>query len=109
LLYKSFLPALFLAAHRAFISLDNFFFIAGLILRRLDFFADDAAFFGARWPFCFAHHAFFAAPILALAAAFIFRLCGAGCFDCDFGGRPRRFLRDGFNPSRAAIALSSRE
>jgi protein-S-isoprenylcysteine O-methyltransferase Ste14 len=61
--------AFFLAAHRAFINFDNFFFIAGLIGRRreADFFADDAAFFGARWPVCFAHHAFFAVPILALA------------------------------------------
>ena len=98
--------AFFLAAHLAFISLDNFFFIAGLIgRRRVDFFVGDAALFPADLPFCFAHHAFFAAPILARAAALILRLRDAGCDDFAFGGRPRRAGSEP-SPTRAAIARS---
>ena len=61
--------ALFRSAHLAFIIADNFFRMAGLIGRRpVDFLETGAAFLGPL-PFCFAHHAFFAAAILARAAA----------------------------------------
>jgi len=64
--------AFFLSAQRAFIIADNFFFMAGVIgFRAADFLETDLAAFGPALPFCFAHHAFFAAPILARAAALI--------------------------------------
>ena|ERR1019366_2226761 len=62
----------FLCAQRAFIIADNFFRMAGPIGLRF-----AAAFLGAVLPFCFAHHAFFAAAILARAAALI-RRCLSG-------------------------------
>jgi hypothetical protein len=64
--------AFFLCAQRAFIIADNFFRMAALIgLRAVDFFATGLAALGSGLPFCFAHQAFFAAPILARAAALI--------------------------------------
>jgi hypothetical protein len=64
--------AFFFCAQRAFIMADNFFRMAGLIgFREVDFLAVDFAAFGPALPFCFAHQAFFAAPILARAAALI--------------------------------------
>jgi hypothetical protein len=100
-LYRVFAPAFFAAAQRGFASADSFFRTAGLIgFQAGAFFAGVAAFFGAVLPFCFAHHAFFAAPILALAAALILRLPGAACGVRALGGRPRR----GRDPSSAAIA-----
>lgn len=75
-----------LASHRAFIITDNFFRMAGLMGLRF-----EAAFLRAALPFCLAHHAFFAAPILARAAALMpRRFCP---FDAPvrpaLGGRPR--------------------
>jgi len=59
--------------------------------------------------FCFAHHAFFAAPILARAAALIRRrfwpLTGLAWLTLD--GRPRLAGCDA-SPTRAAIARSIR-
>ena len=102
--------AFFLSAHLAFIIADNFFRMAALIGRRpVDFLTCDAAFLGADLPFCFAHHAFFAAAILARAAELMRRrfwpLAGLACL--TLGGRPRRA---GWEPSptRAAIAYSIR-
>ena len=96
----------FRAAHRAFIIADNFFRIAALIgLRPVVFLETAVRFLGL--PFCFAHQAFFAAPILARAAGLMRRrfLTLAGLAWLLLGGRPRRA---GWEPSptRAAIALS---
>ncbi len=64
----------FFAAHRAFINADSFFLAAALIGGRpLAFLETAARFFGPDLPFCFAHQAFFAAAILARAAALIRR------------------------------------
>ncbi len=60
----------FLAAQRAFINADNFFRMAALIdLRPVLFLEAKVLFLGRDLPFCFAHQAFFAAAILARAAA----------------------------------------
>ncbi len=62
--------AFFLCAHRSFIIADNFLRTAGLIgFRAADFLEAALTALGAGLPFCFAHQAFFAAPILARAAA----------------------------------------
>jgi hypothetical protein len=62
------------AAHLAFIIADNFFRMAALIgFRPVDFFATGATFLGSGLAFWFAHHAFFAAAILARAAGLIRR------------------------------------
>ena len=51
---------------------DNFFRMAGLIgFRAVDFLVTDLVSFAPALPFRFAHQAFFAAPILARAAALI--------------------------------------
>ena len=64
----------FLAAHRAFIIADNFLRMAALIgLRPAVFLEPAVPFLGPLLPFCFAHQAFFAAAILARAAALIRR------------------------------------
>ncbi|MGD0931564.1 MAG: hypothetical protein ABR902_13010 [Candidatus Korobacteraceae bacterium] len=64
--------AFFLCAQRAFIMADNFFRMAGLIgFRAVDFLVTDLVSFAPALPFRFAHQAFFAAPILARAAALI--------------------------------------
>ena len=83
----------FLAAHRAFIITDNFFRMAALIgLRPVVFLETAAPFLRPGLPFCFAHQAFFAAPILARAAGLIRRrfLVLAGLAWLLLGGRPRR-------------------
>src|SRR5271169_2011471 len=104
-LYNDVAPAFFLAAQRAFASADNFFRAAGLIgFRVAAFLAGAAAFVRADLRFCFAHQAFFAAPILALAAAFILRLPDACSDDWPLGGRPRRGRDEESGPPRAAIA-----
>src|ERR1019366_1688297 len=101
----------FRAAHRAFIIADNFFRMAALIgLRPVVFFLETALLFlSPDLPFCFAHQAFLAAPILARAAGLIRRrfLVLAGLAWLLLGGRPRR---TGWKPSpvRAAIACSIR-
>jgi hypothetical protein len=90
-LYKAVAPAFFLAAQRAFIKADNFFFIAGLIGRRtVAFLAGAVTFFGVGLRFRCAHLSFIAAEMRFRAAGLIVRL----------RGRPRR----GRDPSRAAIA-----
>jgi len=62
--------AFFLCAHLAFIIADNFFRMAGLIgFRVVAFFEAGVTFLDPSLPFCSAHQAFFAAPILARAAA----------------------------------------
>src|ERR1035441_1201899 len=99
-----------LAAQRAFIIADNFFRIAALIgLRPVVFLETAVPFWDPGLPFCFAHQAFFAAPILARAAGLIRRrvLPLAGLAWLFLGGRPRRA---GWEPSpvRAAIACSIR-
>ena len=64
----------FLAAHLAFIIAESFFRMAGLIGLRLRVVFLAALFAGAAdFPFCLAHQAFFAAPILARAPALIVR------------------------------------
>jgi len=63
----------FFAAHRAFIIADNFFRIAALIDLRAAVFFEMLLAFLAPARFCFAHHSFFAALILARAAALIRR------------------------------------
>src|ERR1019366_311501 len=98
------------AAHRAFINADNFFRMDALIgLRPVVFLETAVPFLGPGLPFCFAHQAFFAAPILARAAGLIRRrlLTLAGLAWLLLGGRPRRA---GLKPSpvRAAIACSIR-
>src|SRR5271165_2121563 len=105
-LYAAFL----LSARRAFIIADNFFRMAALIgFRPVDFLETVVAFLGPCLPFCCAHQAFFAAPILARAAALIRRrFCLlAGFAWLTLGGRPRRA---GWkpNPASAAIAVSIR-
>jgi hypothetical protein len=72
--------------------------------RPVDFFADDATFFGADLPFQRAQRCFIAAEMRLRAAAVIVRLRGASCDDSDLGGRPRRGLGCVFNPSRALMA-----
>ena len=102
--------ALFLAAHRAFIIADNFFRMAALIgLRPLACLETVVVFLRPGLPFCFAHQAFFAAPILARAAALIWRRFWpiAGLEWLPLGGRPRR-AGWGPSPIRAAIACSRR-
>ena len=76
-----------LSAHRDFIIADNFFRMAALIGLRF-----EAAFLGAVLPFCFAHHALFAAPILTRAAALMWRRFRelAGLAWLALGARPRR-------------------
>ena len=107
--YNLVAPALFLEAHRAFASADNFFRAAGLIcLRAGAFFAGAEAFFGADLPFCFAHRNFIAAEIRLRAAGLIVRARGTAFEDCAWGGRPRRGRDDASDPSRAVIAPSSR-
>jgi hypothetical protein len=102
--------AFFLCAQRAFIIADNFFRMAALIgFRAVDFFEAGLAALGAGLPFCFAHQAFFAAPILARAAALIcprFWL-PAGLAWLPLGGRPRRVAWEP-DPISAAIAFSIR-
>lgn len=64
--------AFFLCAQRAFIIADNFFRMAGLMaFRAVDFLAAGLVSFGLTLLFCLAHQAFFAAAILARAAALI--------------------------------------
>jgi hypothetical protein len=83
----------FLSAHRAFIIADSFFRMAALIgFRPVLFLETVVAFLGPGFLFCFAHQAFFAAPIVARAAGLMrrrfFPVPGAACF--ALGGRPRR-------------------
>ena len=97
-------------AHRAFINADSFFLAAALIGGRpLAFLETAARFFGPGLPFCFAHQAFFAAAILARAAALIRRRFGplADLAWLPLGGRPRRAGCEP-SPRRAAIACSIR-
>lgn len=83
----------FLAAHRAFITADNFFRIAALIgLRAVDFFGAALDFLGADLPFHLAQRCFIAAEIRFRAVALILRRFGplARLAGLAFGGRPRR-------------------
>ena len=88
---------------------DNFFRMAALIGFRAVDFLETGITFLYPLPFCFAHHAFFAAPILARADALMRRRFRplAGLAWLPLGGRPRRA---GWEPSptRAAIAFSIR-
>ena|ERR1035438_8359829 len=108
-LYKVLAPAFFAAAHRAFASADNFFRAAVLMgFRAGVFLAGAEAFFGAELPFCFAHHAFLAAPILARAEALMTRRLRPAALAWPLlGGRPRRAGWEPI-PTRAAIACSMR-
>lgn len=90
--------AFLLSTHLAFISAESLFRVAALIGRRAVEFLDV----GLR--FCFAHHAFLASPILARAAALMWRRFRL--VDGAFCGRPRRALE--LTPIRAAIACSMR-
>ncbi len=73
LLYAAFL----LAAHLAFIIADNFFRMAALIgFQAVDFLETVVVFWDPDLLFCFAHHAFLAAPILARTAALMRRRFG---------------------------------
>ena len=111
-LYKALEPAFFAAAQRAFASKDNFFRAAGLIgFRAGAFLAGDAAFFGADFPFCFAHRSFIAADIRLRAAGLIVRRFGllAAVAFLDPAGLPgpRRAVWEP-SPIRATIAFSIR-
>src|SRR5664280_3323954 len=100
----------FRSAQRAFIISDNFFRMAALIgLRPVVFLETAVPFLRPDLPFCFAHQAFFAAAILARAAALIrWRfLTLAGLAWLLLGGRPRRAGWES-SPVRAAIACSIR-
>ncbi len=108
-IYKEVAPALFLSTQRAFASAESLFRAAGLILRRTVDFLAGTAFFGADLLLQSAHRFFIAAAILLRTAGLIVRLRGVGNDTCVFGGRPRRGCDEPSKPSRAAIALSSRE
>jgi|SRR5271157_43871 len=100
----------FVAAHLAFIISDNFFRIAALIgFRALAFLETGLTCFDPGLPFCFAHQAFFAAPILARAAWLMRRRFWppAGLAWLPLGVRPGRAGREP-SPTRAAIACSIR-
>jgi hypothetical protein len=107
--YRALAPAFFLAAHLAFIRADIFFRMAGLMRRPMDFFAEDAAFFGADFRFCCAQRCFIAAEIRFRAAGLIRRrFRPAACLAwLTLGGRPRRAGREP-SPASAAIAFSIR-
>jgi hypothetical protein len=95
-----------LAAQRAFISADNFFFAAALIGRRTVAFFDLAlACFGADFPFHLAHRCFIASEMRLRAAGLIRR--GFQPVDAAFGRRPRLGAGE-VSPSSAAIAWSIR-
>jgi hypothetical protein len=71
----------FVAAHLAFIIVDNFFRMAALIgFRAADFFGEALAFFGADLPPHFAQRCFIAAEMRFRAAGLIRRrFGGAAC------------------------------
>ena len=90
----------FCAAHRAFISIDNFFLAAALIpVRAFVFVGVDV--FGADLPFHFAQRCLIASEIRLRAAWLICRRVKVVVEDF-FGGRPRR--PGELIPSRAAMA-----
>ena len=95
----------FLAAQRAFISADNFFLAAALIVGRLFVFA-GADFLGADLPFHFAQRCFMAFEIRSRAAGVIVRRRVWPSVGAAFalGGRPRRGADGPASPSSAAMA-----
>ena len=98
--------ASFLAAQRAFMSADNFFFAAALIGRRTVVFLGAAlACFGEDFPFHFAHRCFIASEMRLRADALIRR--GFPPVVVAFGGRPRRSPVE-VGPSSAEMAWSIR-
>src|SRR5450759_576346 len=102
--------AFLLSAHLAFIMADNFFRVAALIgLRRVVFLETGVIFFGADFPFNFAHRCFIASEMRLRAAALIrrrfLRIAVLAWF--LLSGRPRRAGCEP-SPARAAIAWSIR-